>query len=124
DTGYVRGDLHREDETCLHTPIIDDDKEACITLVAIEGGLKFSNPAMRLLKPVIGIYRLVKQYLFSFGLTGKQYEKPSCIVVIGRYLVVCASCWLYHFQWRTCWKQSNSRTRKKRRSEPLSRTLV
>ncbi|HEY9090711.1 ChrR family anti-sigma-E factor [Parasphingorhabdus sp.] len=55
ETGYVRGDLHREDETCLHTPIIDDDKEACITLVAIEGGLKFSNPVMRLLKPVIGI---------------------------------------------------------------------
>lgn len=55
NTGYGRGDLHREDETCTHTPIIDDGKEACITLVAIEGKLKFSNPMMRLLKPVIGI---------------------------------------------------------------------
>ena len=55
ETAYVPGDLHREDEHCTHMPIVDDDKEACITLVAIEGGLKFSNPVMRMLKPVIGI---------------------------------------------------------------------
>ena len=55
DVGYKAGDLHREDENCTHTPIVDDDGEQCITLVAIEGGLRFSNPIMRLLKPVLGI---------------------------------------------------------------------
>lgn len=55
ETSYAVGDLHREDETCTHAPIVDNEGEACITLVAIEGGLKFSNPMMRLLKPIIGI---------------------------------------------------------------------
>lgn len=53
--GYVRGDLHREDGDCTHQPIVDDHGEACITLVASEGGLKFSNPFMNLLKPVLKI---------------------------------------------------------------------
>ena len=51
--GYIRGDLHREDESCTHRPIVDDDGEACITLVASEGGLKFSNPVIGLLKPIL-----------------------------------------------------------------------
>ncbi|QJB69473.1 ChrR family anti-sigma-E factor [Parasphingorhabdus halotolerans] len=55
DESYGLGDLHREDESCTHQPIVDDDGEACITLVALEGSLKFSNPVMRMLKPVIGI---------------------------------------------------------------------
>lgn len=55
DQGFAYGDLHREDENCTHQPIIDDHGEACITLVASEGGIKFSNPALRLLKPVFGI---------------------------------------------------------------------
>lgn len=53
--GYVRGDLHREDETCTHRPIVDNHGEDCITLVASEGGLKFSNPAISLLKPILGL---------------------------------------------------------------------
>ena len=55
DQGFVLGDLHREDQTCTHQPIIDDHGEACITLVASEGGIKFSNPALNLLKPVLGV---------------------------------------------------------------------
>jgi putative transcriptional regulator len=55
DESYGPGDLHREDESCTHRPIVDDDGEPCITLVALEGSLKFSNPIMRLLKPLIGI---------------------------------------------------------------------
>ena len=53
--GYSRGDVHREDENCTHRPIVDDHGEACITLVASEGGLKFSNPVLGLLKPILGI---------------------------------------------------------------------
>jgi len=54
-TGYVRGDLHREDETCTHRPVIDDHGEACITLVAAERGIKFKNPLLRLLSPIFGL---------------------------------------------------------------------
>ena len=53
--GYVVGDLHQEDEETTHSPVVDNDEHACITLVAVEGKLKFSHPVMRLLKPVIGI---------------------------------------------------------------------
>lgn len=52
---FVRGDLHREDETCTHRPIVDDHGEACITLVASEGGVKFTNPLLSLFKPIFGI---------------------------------------------------------------------
>ncbi len=55
DQGYVRGDLHAEDESCRHGPVVDDHGEACITLVASIGGLKFTNPALRLLKPILGV---------------------------------------------------------------------
>lgn len=53
--GYVRGDLHCEDEACSHQPIIDDHGEPCISLVSDEGRLIFANPAIRLLQPLIGI---------------------------------------------------------------------
>ncbi|MEP6343122.1 MAG: cupin domain-containing protein [Maricaulaceae bacterium] len=53
--GYTRGDVHREDESCTHRPIIDDHGEPCITLVASEGGVKFSNPTLKLMKPILGI---------------------------------------------------------------------
>jgi len=53
--GYLRGDLHREDESCTHRPLVDDHGEECITLVASEGGVKFTNPVMNLLKPVLGV---------------------------------------------------------------------
>jgi len=52
---YIRGDLHREDESCTHRPLVDDHGEECITLVASEGGVKFTNPVMNLLKPVLGV---------------------------------------------------------------------
>ena len=55
EEGYIRGDVHREDETCTHRPIIDNHGETCITLVASDGGVKFSNPALRLMKPIFGI---------------------------------------------------------------------
>lgn len=54
-TAYGPGDLHREDENCTHSPVVDDDGMDCITLVALEGELKFSHPLMRMLKPVLGI---------------------------------------------------------------------
>ena len=40
DTGYSRGDLHREDENCTHQPVIDDDGHDCISLVYDEGPVK------------------------------------------------------------------------------------
>ncbi len=55
DKGYGRGDLHGEDETCTHQPVIDNDGEPCISLVADEGRLVFRNPFMKLLQPLIGI---------------------------------------------------------------------
>ena len=55
DQGFVRGDLHQEDENCTHQPIIDDDGEACISLVAVEGRLKFSDPLVKIFQPIIGI---------------------------------------------------------------------
>ncbi|GAB5487415.1 MAG: anti-sigma-E factor ChrR [Parasphingorhabdus sp.] len=55
ETAYGPGDLHREDENCTHMPVVDNDGEDCITLVALEGELKFTNPIMRMLKPVLGI---------------------------------------------------------------------
>lgn len=53
--GYVRGDLHREDETCTHQPIIDDDNEDCISLVVDEGRLRFTDPIMKILQPLLKI---------------------------------------------------------------------
>ncbi len=55
DQGFVRGDLHQENENCTHQPIIDDDGEACISLVAVEGRLKFSDPLVKIFQPLIGI---------------------------------------------------------------------
>ena len=55
ETGFVYGDLHREDETCAHQPVIDDHGQACITLVAAEGGLTFTNPALNLFRPILGV---------------------------------------------------------------------
>ncbi len=52
--GFVAGDLHQEDETCTHAVNIDDDGP-CISLVADEGILKFSNPILRLLQPFFGV---------------------------------------------------------------------
>jgi len=55
DAGYVRGDLHCEDEACEHQPIIDDDGEACISLVADQGRLRFRNPLLKLFQFVTRI---------------------------------------------------------------------
>lgn len=55
DAGYIRGDLHREDEDCTHQPIIDDHGRNCISLVADEGKLRFRDPIMKILQPLIGI---------------------------------------------------------------------
>ncbi len=55
ETGYERGDLHCEDEACEHQPIIDDDGEACISLVVDQGRLKFRNPLLRLFQLVTRI---------------------------------------------------------------------
>ncbi|MEZ5893418.1 MAG: ChrR family anti-sigma-E factor [Parvularculaceae bacterium] len=54
EEGYGAGDLHREDESCLHQPVIDDDG-VCISLVVDEGKLKFRHPLLKLLQPLIGI---------------------------------------------------------------------
>lgn len=51
---YVAGDLHQEDETCLHDLRIDEDGP-CISLVADEGKLKFPNPLLTLLQPLLGL---------------------------------------------------------------------
>jgi len=55
EAGYRRGDLHCEDQNCVHQPVIDDDGEACITLVYDEGPVIFANPLLRALQPFIGI---------------------------------------------------------------------
>lgn len=54
DQGYVAGDVHCEDETCTHQPVIDDDGP-CIALIAIEGRLRFKNPILRVVQPLIGL---------------------------------------------------------------------
>lgn len=54
DEGYVAGDLHQEDETCTHRPIIDPDGP-CISLIAIEGRLSFRSPVLRLVQPLLGV---------------------------------------------------------------------
>jgi putative transcriptional regulator len=51
---YVAGDLHQEDESCMHDLRIDDDG-ACISLITDEGKLKFANPLLNLLQPFLGI---------------------------------------------------------------------
>jgi putative transcriptional regulator len=51
---FVAGDLHQEDESCTHDLRIDDDGP-CISLIVDEGKLKFANPLLRLLQPVVGI---------------------------------------------------------------------
>lgn len=55
DTGYLRGDLHREDESCTHQPIIDHHGEECISLVVDHGKLKFNDPILRLLQPLLRV---------------------------------------------------------------------
>lgn len=55
DNAYGRGDLHCEDEHCRHQPVIDDDGEDCISLVADEGRLVFADPVLRLIQPLLGI---------------------------------------------------------------------
>lgn len=55
ETGYRRGDLHCENETCRHQPVIDNDGEECISLVADEGKLVFRDPILKMLQPLFGI---------------------------------------------------------------------
>lgn len=54
DDRFTVGDLHREDQTCTHQPIVDEGEE-CICLVAIEGKLKFKEPLLRVLQPLFGV---------------------------------------------------------------------
>lgn len=54
DERFIVGDLHREDETCTHQPIVDDGEE-CICLVAIEGKLKFKQTLLKALQPRLGV---------------------------------------------------------------------
>jgi len=54
EQGYVAGDVHCEDENCTHQPVIDDDGP-CIALIAIEGKLRFKNPILRMVQPLIGL---------------------------------------------------------------------
>jgi len=51
---FVAGDLHQEDETCLHDLRIDDDGP-CISLIADDGKLTFANPLLKLLQPLFGL---------------------------------------------------------------------
>ena len=55
DVGYVRGDLHCEDEVCEHQPLIDDHGEACISLVVDQGPLKFRNWLLKVAQKFTGI---------------------------------------------------------------------
>jgi putative transcriptional regulator len=48
------GDLHQEDEGCMHDLRIDDDGP-CISLIVDEGKLRFANPLLRLFQPALGI---------------------------------------------------------------------
>ena len=52
---YKPGDLHCENSSCTHQPIIDDHDDGCISLITDEGKLQFSNPLMRAIQPFIGI---------------------------------------------------------------------
>ena len=52
---FVRGDLHCEDESCQHQPVIDDHGEDCISLVVDEGPLVFKDRLLRLIQPILGI---------------------------------------------------------------------
>ncbi|MEM9014339.1 MAG: ChrR family anti-sigma-E factor [Pseudomonadota bacterium] len=52
--GFTVGDLHREDENCEHQPVVDQGEE-CISLVAVEGRLRFGNPLVRALQPLFGV---------------------------------------------------------------------
>lgn len=54
DRQYEAGDLHQEDESCLHDLRIDDDGP-CVSLIADEGKLRFANPLLKLLQPVLGL---------------------------------------------------------------------
>lgn len=54
DRQYAAGDLHQEDETCLHDLRIDDDGP-CVSLIVDEGKLRFANPLLKLLQPVLGL---------------------------------------------------------------------
>lgn len=51
---FVAGDLHQEDEACMHDLRIDDDGP-CISLIVDEGKLRFANPLLRLFQPILGI---------------------------------------------------------------------
>jgi putative transcriptional regulator len=55
ENAYKAGDLHCEDETCQHQPVIDDDGEDCISLVVDEGKLVFKDPIARIAQLFIGI---------------------------------------------------------------------
>ena len=54
DAGYVAGDLHQEDAACTHQPVVDAGGP-CVSLVAIEGRLKFRSPLLKLLQPILGV---------------------------------------------------------------------
>ena len=51
---FVPGDLHQEDEGCMHDLHIDDDGP-CVSLIVDEGKLRFANPLLRLFQPLLGI---------------------------------------------------------------------
>ena len=51
---YQPGDLHECDDENTHQPIIVGEVD-CISLVATEGNLKFDNPFLRLIQPMLGI---------------------------------------------------------------------
>lgn len=52
---YGVGDLHCEDENCVHQPIIDAHGEDCISLVVDEGALVFKNPIYKIIQPLLGV---------------------------------------------------------------------
>lgn len=51
---FVRGDLHIEDDTTLHSPIIDEGED-CICLVMTQGPLKMKDLIPRMVQPIVGI---------------------------------------------------------------------
>ena len=51
---FRRGDVAEHDESVVHQPTVTDDAE-CITLAVTDAPLRFRNPLMRLVQPILGI---------------------------------------------------------------------
>lgn len=51
---FGRGDVAEHDDRVMHQPTVTDDAE-CIALAVTDAPLRFRNPLMRLVQPILGI---------------------------------------------------------------------